>query len=46
MRRMIIRQQASPVSETEMERVLDDIEAMSNEDAEQGGKDQQTKTDL
>jgi acyl carrier protein len=42
----VLRQQASQVSDAEMERLLADVEAMSNEDAEQGGKDQQTKTDL
>jgi len=36
---MIIRQQASQVSETEMERLLDDVDAMSSEDAEQSYKD-------
>jgi hypothetical protein len=42
---MIIRQQARQVSETEMERLLDDVEAMSSEDAEQGYKEQLMKTE-
>jgi len=42
---MIIRQQARQVSETEMERLLDDVEAMSSEDAEQGYKEQLSKTE-
>jgi acyl carrier protein len=31
---LIVRQQASQVSEAEMERLLDDVEAMSGQDAE------------
>jgi acyl-CoA synthetase (AMP-forming)/AMP-acid ligase II/acyl carrier protein len=42
---MIIKQQARLVSETEMARLLDDVEAMSSEDAEQGYKEQLTKSD-
>lgn len=42
---MIMRQQTRQVSETEMERFLEELEAVSSEDAERGYKDQLTKSE-
>lgn len=42
---MIIRQQAGQVSETEMERILEELEAMSSEDADRAYKVQLTKSE-
>ena len=42
---VITRQQTGQMNETEMERILEELESMSNDDAEQGYKDRLTKTE-